>query len=341
MNPVHPLSPCRQSHSPIFLLLFFLTGLSISNPVLAQAECRVAGYIEGIGKQPIIFIYTLAGQQILDTVYAENDRFSYTVKPNDEAKIAIYIRSPRFFSFWYEPGTVTLTGDVAQPHLLTVSGTPDNDRLNQYNQNKQSDPKEFIKNNPDALTSADLLYWALVEKPAELPQMETLFLGLTERVRESPPGRKAAAKLLSVRNQPVVGQTAPNFAIPDTAGRMHTLESTRGKYVLLDFWGTWCAPCMRAIPKLKTLQQQYAAQMTLVGIAAESEKNKLVWIRTIREKNLNWLHLSELKTDKGPVTARYNIEGYPTYVLLDPNGVILERSYQLSDIEARLQKLFN
>jgi len=324
----------RVASLPIFLLL--ITAFA----AFAQGDCRITGTIKGLGNGPVTFLYTTDGKPVQDTVYAQNDRFFYTARPSDDGRIAVFIRRPRFFSVWYEPGTVTLTGHMSSPHNLTVGGTPENERLQAFNKRRSLREKQaFVEQNPDAFSSAYHLYWRLVEDPAGATTYETLFNGLTERVKQSPPGRMTAAKINGVKNQPVVGRAAPTFTLPDTAGRPVSLQSVRGRYVLLDFWGTWCAPCMKALPKLKSLHDQYAPKVAFIGIAAQTDRDS--WLQTIREKALNWLHLSDLKGDRGPVITQYNVEAFPTYLLLDPSGTVLERTGSLAAMEEKLRAVAN
>ena len=197
----------------------------------------------------------------------------------------------------------------------------------------------FIKNHPGTRTAAELLYWQSVRSEKQLPAYEALYQQLTPTIQQSLQGQRVAKRLLKIRNQPVLGRPAPNFSIADTAGRLVALAAYRGRYVLLDFWGHWCSPCLRAMPPLKSLQVRYDKSLTIIGIANENQNDTLSWKRAIRAAQANWVQLSEFQGMAGPVTEDYNITAYPTYLLLDRQGVILARANELETIEKKLLTL--
>jgi thiol-disulfide isomerase/thioredoxin len=130
-----------------------------------------------------------------------------------------------------------------------------------------------------------------------------------------------------------------DFSIADTAGVQHSLATYRGKYVLLDFWGHWCGPCISSIPKVKQLHTQYADRLTIIGIAAESKNDLAVWKQVIRQRGVPGLQLSELKSEGGPVVMGYNVTAFPTYLLLDPQGKLVARTNDVEDIAKKLAAL--
>ncbi|TGD80246.1 TlpA family protein disulfide reductase [Hymenobacter wooponensis] len=111
-----------------------------------------------------------------------------------------------------------------------------------------------------------------------------------------------------------------------------------GQYVLLDFWGHWCGPCISSMPHLKQLQAQYARQLAIIGIGMEALPDKALWLRAIRKHQLTWTQLSELKSDKG-VIEQLNVEQFPTYMLLDKHGRLVVMTSSLGPIEDKLKGL--
>jgi thiol-disulfide isomerase/thioredoxin len=326
-------------------------------PTFGQS-CQVNGYIKGLGNKPVVFGYEHNGSYRLDTVFATKDRFTYLAKPSDSGQIDLRIIRERYTSFWYEPGLVKVVGAIEKPDQLTITGTPDNNISDLYNQTiswpfeakrqgkydslrqeEQQQTLQFIRQHPNAQTSAYLLYWQTIYDAERIDTYDELFEGLTTLVKASYQGKQVAKRLNVLHNQPVVGKKAPNFTIPDTAGVVHSLSSYQGKYVLLDFWGHWCGPCLKSFPKLKQLQQDYKESLTVIGVAAEYASDKAIWEKTIATHNLNWVHLSELKSDKGEVTEAYNITAYPTYFLLDKEGVVLAKTNGLETIEQKLKAI--
>ena len=331
-----------------------------ATPALAQ-PCVLTGTIKGIGATPIIFRYTQQGKQHRDTVRAVNDRFTYTAKPSDTGQISLLIKAPKYTYFWYEPGKLTVTGDAAQPSRLTIVGTPENNTLDQYNrtiewkfeearktqpvaadnlkEQEQQAARQFVKTHPASRTAAEVLYWQMVADEKPLTEYAQLLKHLTTTVRQSAQGKAAAKKLLALQNQPTVGRPVPEFSMADTAGTKHALATYRGQYVLLDFWGHWCGPCLRAMPKMKALHAQYASKLAIIGIAMEDAGDAALWKQTIRKHEVPGLQLSELQQAQGTVISGYNVQAFPTYMLVDRQGALLLRTNDLGDIEKKLPAL--
>ena len=336
-----------------------MTGL-ISLQANAQTG-RLTGYVKGLGNQLVVFGYQQGGSYRLVTVHATDDRFVYQPKPSDDGQVHLRISRPRYASFWYEPGEVTVSGVVEQPHRLVIKGGPENNVLNQYNQSiewfyedkkrekpdsvtvleerERRDILRFIRQHPLARTSAHLLYWQTLYHEGFIEEYRKLLKSLSPAVQTSPQGKQAAQRIKNLENQPIVGRKAPSFALPDTAGNVISLATYQGSYVLLDFWGHWCGPCLAAFPTLKKLREQYANKLVIIGIAAERAEHKPQWLLAVRANNLNWVQLSELKADQGEVNNQYNIAAFPTYFLLDKKGIVLERANSIEKIEQKLTSL--
>lgn len=339
--------------------LWLLVPLALAaSPALAQS-CVLTGTIKGIGAKPLIFRYVQQGKLYRDTVRAVNDQFTYTAKPSDSGQIALIISNP-YEQFWYEPGQITVTGDAAQPSRLTIVGTPENnvaDRFKRevewkFDQARQAQPaaaqlkqqeqqatRQFIKKHPGSRTAADALYWQTFANAELLAEYEQLFGQLTPAAQHSVQGQRVAKRLQVLRHQPTVGQPVPDFSVADTAGTKHSLAAYRGQYVLLDFWGHWCGPCLQAVPKVKALHTQYAQKLAVIGIAMEDASDAAVWKQTIRKQAITGLQLSELQQANGPVIAGYNVTAFPTYMLLGPSGVLLLRTNDVDDVAKKLAAL--
>ncbi|MDO7886147.1 TlpA disulfide reductase family protein [Hymenobacter cheonanensis] len=342
--------------------LCLLLALALAGSSASAQSCLVSGTITGIGAKPIIFRYTQQGKMHHDTVRAVNDRFTYTARPSDDGKIVLFVAPPRYDSFWVEPGKVTVTGDAALLGHLAIAGTPENDLQNEFDRTigwkydvsaaktsaEEASTKalynqgaiRFIKAHPAARTSADLLYWQMLMAPsAPLAKYEQLAAQLAPPVRQSPQGQMVIKRLQILQNQPTIGRPVADFTIADTAGVKHSLATYRGKYVLLDFWGHWCTPCVQAMPKVNALHQQYAGKLTIIGIAMEGATSAPLWKKAIRKYAVPGLQLSELQTDEGPVISGYNVTAYPTYMLLDPKGILVMSTNDVDDITKKLTAL--
>lgn len=116
------------------------------------------------------------------------------------------------------------------------------------------------------------------------------------------------------------GNLAPDFTLTDINGSKLKLSSLRGKYVVLDFWGSWCGWCIKGMPDMKKYYEKYRNRMEILGIACNDKEPK--WKAAVEKHQLPWLHV--LNGTPDDVTARYNITGYPTKIVLDTEGRILK-----------------
>lgn len=135
-----------------------------------------------------------------------------------------------------------------------------------------------------------------------------------------------------------IGKVAPEFSLPDTAGVSVSLSDFRGKYVLLDFWASWCPPCRRENPNVvKAFNEYKDKDFTIIGISLDKDKSK--WMKAIADDNLTWTHLSDLKYWDSEIPALYGVRGIPANVLLGPDGVILAKNITGEDLHKTLQEV--
>ncbi len=117
---------------------------------------------------------------------------------------------------------------------------------------------------------------------------------------------------------PLEGTEAPDFTLKDILGSDLTLSSLRGKYVVLDFWGSWCVWCVRGIPQMKEYYKKYAGKYEVLGVDCGDTAEK--WMQAVVDNELPWLHVYCPKD--GTVPQLYAIRGYPTKIVIDPEGKV-------------------
>ncbi|MBQ9339872.1 MAG: TlpA family protein disulfide reductase [Paludibacteraceae bacterium] len=111
---------------------------------------------------------------------------------------------------------------------------------------------------------------------------------------------------------------APDFTLNDINGQPLTLSSLRGKYVVLDFWGSWCKWCIKGMPEMKEYYAKYAGKFEILGI--DCGDNEADWKTAVKANALPWLHV--YNPDDSFLTEQYEIQGYPTKIILSPDGSI-------------------
>lgn len=135
-----------------------------------------------------------------------------------------------------------------------------------------------------------------------------------------------------------IGSIAPDFSLPDPGGKLIHLSDFRGKYLFLDFWGSWCLPCRKENPELVKIYNQFKDHnFEILGIAFDKKKDK--WIDAIESDGLEWPQVSDLKYFDSEMIGLYYIENVPATMLLDPEGKIIAINVHANELEKLLKKL--
>jgi thiol-disulfide isomerase/thioredoxin len=120
----------------------------------------------------------------------------------------------------------------------------------------------------------------------------------------------------------VQADLAPDFELPDLQGNPLKLSSLRGKYVVLDFWGSWCIWCIRGIPHMKEAYKKYKDKMEILGVDCQDTEEK--WKAAVEEHQLPWLQVRCPEDYLQTLGQQYRIQGFPTKVIIDPEGRLVK-----------------
>ncbi len=137
-----------------------------------------------------------------------------------------------------------------------------------------------------------------------------------------------------------VGKQAPELALPDVSGRTVSLASYKGKYLLVDFWASWCAPCRAENPNVVKAYNQYKGKnFAILGVSLD--KDKSAWQEAVHADRLEWTHVSDLKFWNSKAVQTFGFNGIPYNVLIDPTGKVIAEGLRGDDLENELKSVLN
>jgi peroxiredoxin len=201
----------------------------------------------------------------------------------------------------------------------------------------------------DTAKSPIVSLFAATMAPVELNKFETPLTKLTKRF---PDHKGIAAALAYIKSkattqtqpepQPkvslAIGDPAPELTMNDVNGNPFSLSQLRGKYVLIDFWASWCAPCRDENPNVVAAYDQFKNKnFTVLGVSLD--KNKDAWVNAIKEDKLSWQHISDLKYWSSAAVGLYGLNGIPYNVLIDPQGKIIATGLRENALQNKLAEV--
>jgi peroxiredoxin len=348
------------------LAFFFLLPLLAA----AQDKLTLTAKIKGLDNDSKV--YLLNARMPTDTIGSatvKNEEFVITAELKEPTLMSLLLNNTQNTLIFLENNKVKVSGDIKELPKLKITGSPTNtdfaamqvifnplfDKLTKINQaaniigRSDSLSRAYFSTRDSVLTATD----AFVRKHTETAasaflmavtlEMEQDFAATDNRFSQLKPSAtqnmygQYLQQYIDDTKITAIGSVAADFTQADTSGIPISLSSFRGKYVLIDFWASWCGPCRQENPHVVSTYNKFKDKnFTVLGISLDREGQKNKWLDAIHKDNLTWTHVSDLQFWSNAVAVKYKVQSIPQNFLIDPNGRIVAKNLRGPDLEQKL-----
>jgi peroxiredoxin len=212
------------------------------------------------------------------------------------------------------------------------------DRFKAEMKEKDSLAIDWIRRHPDSYISLAVLR-EVAGKDIDVSRIEPLFKALSAGLRTSKTGSDFAEMIEEARYTSI-GAVAPDFTENDANDQPVKLSDFKGKYVLLDFWASWCGPCRAENPNVVKAYNTYKDKnFTVLSVSLDQPGKKDAWLAAIKADRLSWTQVSDLKFWNNAAARLYSIKAIPQNFLIDPSGKIIGKNLRGPELEKKLEQV--
>lgn len=356
------------------LMAASVTALGWQSARMADETFTVKGNVHQFRDSIVFLTYGTFDQTKIDSAKVVNGQFTFTGKVGEPVQGMLFSRDYRLrLDLFVDKGTVLING---APEALKVSGSPvvnEYETFNQeilanrkkvngiytdaYNAKQSGDTakarqleaegskwyqyeyeirKNFIRQHPSSPISARELLMYVNNKT--LAECTPLYQALDAKIKASAQGQELT-KRINLLNTITTGKPALPFAQAAVDGSTITLDTYKGKYVLLEFWASWCGPCRAENPNLRKQVDIFGPKgFNVLGVSLD--KARTPWLQAIEKDGLTWTQVSDLKGWNNEIAVLYGVKAVPANFLIDPAGTIIAQDLRGEALNTKLKEIF-
>lgn len=226
-----------------------------------------------------------------------------------------------------ESGNLAVLLAYKEKELSAAEKTAIETRMEEIEKELAQVRENFVNEYPSSVAALWLMEDMLIRSQIEPEQLEAPMAKVDKKYRDNYFYKTVKGRIEGARSA-VVGAKCPEIKGTDQFGKAFSLKDVKGKYIIIDFWGTWCSACLAGTPHMKAFRDKHADKLQIVGVA--NDKNVEAWKACIERNGMNWPNVMQGKGDQDYV-AKFNVQGFPTKILVSPKGIILHRESGESD----------